>query len=87
MDQSYPKPFAGGAELQLPTRRPRLSTLITSSANLGYSRQGQEFSDHAAELRKHPQVTRESLHLLGAGHIKRFRRSAECTVKIVMNRG
>jgi len=33
MDQSYPEPFAGGAELQLPTRRPRLSTLITSSAN------------------------------------------------------
>src|SRR5208283_938295 len=36
----------------------------------------QEFSDHAAELRKHPQVAPGSPHLLGAGHSKRFRRSA-----------
>jgi hypothetical protein len=54
--------------------------------NLGYSRQGQEFSNHAAELRKHPQVTLGP-HLWGAGHIKRLRRSAECAVKIVTNRG
>jgi hypothetical protein len=33
MDQSYPEPFAGGAELQPPARRPRLSTLFPSSAN------------------------------------------------------
>ena len=26
-------------------------------ANLGYSRQVQEYSDHEAELRKHPQIT------------------------------
>jgi hypothetical protein len=45
-------------------------------SDLGYSHQGQEFSDHAAELRKHPQVALGSPHLLGADHIKRFRRSA-----------
>ena len=44
--------------------------------NLRYSHQGQEFSDHAAELRKHPQVAPGSPHLLGAGQIKRSRRSA-----------
>jgi hypothetical protein len=38
MDQSYPEPFTGCAELQLPARRPRLSTLITSSANKPVSR-------------------------------------------------
>jgi len=46
------------------------------SVSLGYSHQDQEFSDHAAELRKQPQVVPESPHLLGAGRIKRFRRSA-----------
>ena len=33
-------------------------------------------SDHAAELRKHLQVAPRNPHLLGAGHIKRFRRSS-----------
>ena len=51
-------------------------TLANAVTGLGYSHQGQEFSDHAAELRKHPQVTPGSSHLLGAGHIKRFRRSS-----------
>ena len=30
--------------------------LARAAPNLGYSHQGQEFSDHATELRKHPQV-------------------------------
>ena len=33
-----------------------LNAAILALPSLGYSHQGQEFSDHAAELRKHPQV-------------------------------
>ena len=53
--------------------RPRSRKIEIS---LGYSYQSQKFSDHAAELRKHPKVTPGSPYLLGAGHIKRFRRSS-----------
>jgi hypothetical protein len=49
---------------------------LLAKVNLRYSHRGQEFSDHAAELRKHPQVALGSPHLLGAGHSKRFRSSA-----------
>jgi hypothetical protein len=47
-----------------------------NAANLSYSHEGHEFSDYAAELRRHPQVDRGSRIFLGTGHIKRFRRSS-----------
>jgi hypothetical protein len=31
--------------------------VLPRCVNLGYSHQVQEFSDHGAELRKHPQIT------------------------------
>ena len=55
---------------------PSRSTFESPNTRLGYSHQGREFSDHAAELRKHPQVAQANPHLLGAGHIERFRRSS-----------
>ena len=57
-----------------PARRSRPAG--SGPTSVGYSHQGQELSNHPAELRKHPQVAQRSPHLLGAGHIKRFRRSA-----------
>ena len=47
-----------------------------NAANLSYSHEGHEFSDHPAELRRHPQVDRGSRIFLDTGHIKRFRRSS-----------
>jgi len=55
--------------------------------SLGYSHQGQEFSDHAGELRKHPKSSQGASTFwvrvkssVSAGH-------PWCTVKIVTNRG
>ncbi len=46
--------------------------MITATVSLVYSHQGQEFSDHAAELRKHPQVVPGARTFFGCGSHQAF---------------